>query len=920
MDRGLLAGLAPPGASLGAQDDPASEFQPTALMDRSALPDTSVRLGSEPDEASEPDAMARAAALDSWESPPVQNSGSPEPPAESPAVELPGVVNAAPAPSLPSDLPNVLGAHGLPELPAAPVPVGGHQGEREDVDGILGMLRERRIFEPPAEEPLAWAPKAEARPTRTRVGRVLAVVWALSLLLAGGGWYGYTRWVESRHAQAGELVAQARQEAFEGDHASLVDAERHLRLARELNSLDATGPTLMLFVYAQRSLEDGAFEAGYLAPAIARVERMHVESPWLPAARATMAIGHGNLETARSEAAAALEAGPEDPVVLYLVGRVEQRLGDSASVEHLAAAVQAAPELAAASLALAELRSDEGRPEESAPLLDAVLERYPGHLRGALWKAFLTADEADPVAARSALVGLTAELQQGAPTDEVLAHLTRAHLLRRSGPEAEAEVDAAAGAGATEPRLLAMVASEAMAIHQLPRAQQAAMEAVEAAPTIPEFRQLLARILLARRDGLRALRILANLSPEDPQVLALSARAALLVRTVEALRASDAALTAALEATEDPSVELRALSIETKVALHPGQARQLLASARRLARDAAGDPDAARALGETALAMRDPALATRALERLVASAPDDSEGYYLLGRAQRMAGDAEQAEASYRAALEHNTNHVGAKTQLAYLLLDLGRFAEAETLFSELSQRSVLASGRSTVLTGRLGRVEALLGLGRIDDAQVQLEAVREQDRERPLARVTAARVHLAQRRPGEAIRAIQALARDENASADVIALYGDALYQAQNSEQAMAQYERALALDRGHPEALLGYARVLLRADKAREARAILDRAEASLGRRIRAPSLGARLALLRGRAALLDGESGLATARAAFRRATAIEHCPPAAWFWLGESLAGDNAPSAREAYEHYLELAPAGPLAARARRAIR
>jgi len=939
MDRGDLQGMAPPWgpgapgpAPTGRDSSPAAN---SSLLAGVGKPGDREDFGRE---RSALDDLAREGASASW-SPPAALDLPPmagPPLASNPfahdapaaptfgsddAPDLPGVVRAD-APSLPMEMPDVLGDHGLPALPEPPMALGEHQGEAEDVDAILGMLRERHIFEPPAEEALVWAAKREARPTRTRIGGMLVGVWLFALIAAGGGWYGYTRWVESRHAQADALVVEAHAEAFEGDHATLVDAERHLRLARDLNSLDKHGPALMLFVYAQRSLEDGSFEVGYLAPTIARAENMHVDSPWLPAARATLAIGHGDLDAARAASAEALAAGPEDPIVLYLVGRVEQRLGDSHASDHLAAAAAAAPELAAASLALAELRSDDGHPEESRPLLDAVLQRYPDHLRGALWKAFLTADEADPAEARAALDQLADQLENGAPTDEVLAHLTRAHLLRRSGQteEAGAEVDAAAGAGATEPRLLAMVASEAMAIHQLARAQQAAIAAVEAAPSIPEFRQLLARILLARRDGLRALRILANLSPDDPQVLALSARAALLVHTVEALTASETVLASALEATEEPSVELRALHIRTQVALNPSEAQRVLPDARRLAQEAVGDPDAAQALGEAALAIRDPELATRALSRLVATAPDDAEGYYLLGRAQRMAGDAEQAEASFRSALERNTNHVDATTQLAYLLLDLGRFEQAETLFGELTQRSVLANGTSTVLTGRLGRVEALLGLGRIDDAQVQLEAIREQDRDRPIVRITAARVHLAQRRPGEGIRALAPLAQDENASTDVITLYGDALYQAEDSEQAMAQYERALAIDREHPEALLGYARVLIRSEKAREARAILDRVETSLHHRIRPPSLGAQLAMLRGRAALLGGDSELSAAREAFRAATAIDGCPPDAWFWLGESLAGDNAPAAREAYQHYLELAPAGALAARARRAIR
>jgi hypothetical protein len=54
--------------------------------------------------------------------------------------------------------------------------------------------------------------------------------------------------------------------------------------------------------------------------------------------------------------------------------------------------------------------------------------------------------------------------------------------------------------------------------------------------------------------------------------------------------------------------------------------------------------------------------------------------------------------------------------------------------------------------------------------------------------------------------------------------------------------------------------------------------------------------------------------------RAATEIESAPAEAWFYLGEALAGRSSPDARAAYEGYLERAPNGPLAQRARRAIR
>jgi 3-oxoacyl-[acyl-carrier protein] reductase len=54
--------------------------------------------------------------------------------------------------------------------------------------------------------------------------------------------------------------------------------------------------------------------------------------------------------------------------------------------------------------------------------------------------------------------------------------------------------------------------------------------------------------------------------------------------------------------------------------------------------------------------------------------------------------------------------------------------------------------------------------------------------------------------------------------------------------------------------------------------------------------------------------------------RAASEIEGAPAEAWFYLGEALAGRDSPDARAAYETYLERAPSGPLASRARRAIR
>src|SRR6185369_2258092 len=146
---------------------------------------------------------------------------------------------------------------------------------------------------------------------------------------------------------------------------------------------------------------------------------------------------------------AALAGAPDDAFVLYVAGRLGQRLGGEHALARLEAATQRDPELAAASIALAEARHDEGRPEDALTLLDAVLARDPENLRAKLWRGFLTADDDEVEPALATMTSLEPRLEHGAPTDHVLFDLTRSHLLRRQGQndQAGAAVEAALSAG-----------------------------------------------------------------------------------------------------------------------------------------------------------------------------------------------------------------------------------------------------------------------------------------------------------------------------------------------------------------------------------------------------------------------------------------------------------------------------------------
>ncbi|MCB9593365.1 MAG: tetratricopeptide repeat protein [Sandaracinaceae bacterium] len=860
---------------------------------------------------------------------PFAPAAAPFAPAALPPAPKPDAYPLAPEPERPAHDPFAAADAGHydepvdePPAPAPDLVVARSGGE--DVDDILHMLEEQGLFEPPSGEGATWAARKEVKQTQasgTRIGLWLGVVWVLGIGLVVGGYFGWQWLIEKRHAESHELVASATREAYGGTHADLVDAERHLREARDLDPHDVSGPTLLLFVHSQRALEDGAFSAGYLRPAIERAEGLEGEDlgAYLDAARAVLQAAEGGHEQARARITAALEARPRDPAILYLAGRLEQRLGSEDALTHLEAATEGESTLNAPRIALAEARYDEGQAEEALELLDQVLANDSEHLRARLWRAFMTSDAGEPDELLGAAEQIAENLEDhGAPTDHVVYQLTRARLLRRKG-EAEAAgeaVDLALRAGASEPRLLAVVAIEARRAGRMLQAEHASRTAVEGAPSNEDFRKLLAEIQLARRDGRGALATLGELSGDDPDVIEMRGEAALLLGTDEALTAAAQALEAYVEGNEDASVEVRALRIRIRV--RQGAAEEMMPVARQLSNDAPGDPAAALALGETALRTYDASTAVEALETVASASPDDAEGHYLLGRARRMAADGEGARASFERAIALTPEHTEAKIALGGLLLDLGDYEAADTLYTGLARSSRVSAGRAVGIAGRLGRVEALLGLGRLDDAQVQLEGIREDERATPTARMTAARLLLAQGQAGAALAEIRPLATVEEPGANVLALYGDALLAARQVEPAQEAYTAAVAADSASPEGLLGQADMAVRSERSSDAIEILDRVRTSLERRLRPPQMHARMHTLYGRAYLLGDRTD--AARRELEQAIEVTGAPPEAEFFLGEALSGSNSAEARTHYERYLELAPEGPFAARARRAVR
>lgn len=794
-------------------------------------------------------------------------------------------------------------------VPAPDLALGQRAGAADDPEHVVAMLKSHGLIEPTQAEPTVWPTRAEVPKTGTRVRGAMTAVWLTTLVLCAGGWFGWQQWVAHRHAEAHALVTQARSAAWNGDYSTLLDAERALRKARELHPRSTEVPTLELFVQAVRVVENGSREPSGLRAALARADKLGADAAYVSVARALLAAYTGAAAELATRLPPAQQAAGAAPELAYLVGRLEQRLGQAQGRERLQAAATAAPELVPAALALAEDDHEQADDQAALGRLDAVLARHRDHLRAQLFRAVLRADADDPAEALKRLDALSERARAAAPVDRILWALARARVLRRTGDATAAgsALRDALAAGTSEAGLLALVAQEALRTGELGSAQQAASGAVAVAPGVITYRVLLARVLLARGDGQRVLELTSTLDPGAPELLAMRARAALQTGQRDAL---GAALFALPEPKADGGLELNALRLRLRAALEP--APRLLSEAQALLRRAPGDPEALRAVAEVALALRAANEAKAAAEQLCKLLPDDPEAHHWLGRARRMAGDSAGAEESLRRALTLSPGFGSALSSLATLLIDTGKYAEADAVYQELATRQIV--------TGRVGRAEALLGLGRAQDAAVQLSGLSDAQRALPAVREIEARVLLVQGKPGDALTVLRPLLEAEPVRPSALVLQGAALYAIDEVDASAGAYDAALEQDAELPEALLGRAEVHLRAERAKDALELLVRAGEALQARLRPPALHARYLTLLGRAHVQRGKrEDLEPAKEALRRAVQLPSAPTEAFFWLGEALGGRKTPEAAAALKHYLELDPNGAYAARAKRAL-
>jgi tetratricopeptide (TPR) repeat protein len=831
---------------------------------------------------------------------------------ETQPIVMPGREESSAALEVPDSA--LLTVDSVPPPASADLALGSASHLAADADEALALVQRLGLFEESAGPAAAWSSQNEVAARGTPLRNVLIGLWAFTLVACVGGYFGWQAFVANRHAKAAQWVDEAHALMLRGDHGALVDAERLLRLAREKHPASQAVPREALLLQVQRVLEDGERDLAALRSAFARARAAGVTGPVVSMATAVLSGFSGEL-AARDRALGEVLAGVQgDARLLYLVGRFEQRAGRAEALAHLQAAAKADAKLVPAQLALSEIALEAGDRDAALAQVDAALAIDPQQLRARLFRLFLRADDVDPAQIQKEVVALKAAMEKAGAIDRALEALVRARVLRRQGQgEAAGQaVEQAGNAGADEPRLLAWMAREALAVGMLPLAQHLASEALSAAPDVAQNRRLLARILIERNDGEHALLLLDKLPADDGEAQIMKAQAALLSNDEAALRAGLDGLTQLSGTKRELVTQVGALRVRLEAKLTPG--RPVVDRARALVRSAPGDPEALLALAEAGLAAHDPATTQIALKQRFAVAPDDPNAHHLLGRARRMASDAAGAEASFRRAIELAPGHGEALLSLAELLLDEGKYAEADSVYQELATRGGSAA------QGRLGRVEALLGLGRLDDAQVQLDALPATQQASAGYRLSAARLALARGKAGDALTLLRPLTETQADKVSVMTLYGDALCAAEQFDSAGSAYDAALAIDAELPEALLGRAEVDLRENHVNDALPRLQKVKDSLAKRIRPPALQARRLTVFGHASLVRNKRGdEETARDALRDAITLPGVPAEAYYWLAEASGGRSSPEAREAYHRYLELEPRGRYQDRAKRAL-
>jgi len=460
------------------------------------------------------------------------------------------------------------------------------------------------------------------------------------------------------------------------------------------------------------------------------------------------------------------------------------------------------------------------------------------------------------------------------------ARLARAYLSLRGGDIEGADTALAVRRSAEDPtgEVGHVHALVAIAHGDFAQASVEARASVAARPESPRHRALLA--LAQAFDG-HAASALVDLAAQpgaahDPEIRAAEARIRWATGDESGARDAATAVVEELSSVANPRERAWAHAVRAFVALAngdteaakvearaareegaPGDESLTLAVAETLARagDASGAAEVMAALGDqsplpharaqtaarVALEAGDAARAEAAL----ANAGDSPQTAYLRGRLAEAQGDAPAARRAYEAAEAHADVEVEARVRLGAMALRADDAAQAVTVLGPALERAPADVWLVPVMA------RALLADGqRQRAADVVTAALRARPGAYPLA-VANARVKLARGHGEAAQAALETLTTSHGSDAELWALLGAAARVAEHAPRAKEAYEKALEIQPGNVDALLGLLDLAIAQSDVAAGHDALDRA-ATAGVTGRPLELGrAHLMVLEGRGA---------------------------------------------------------------------
>jgi tetratricopeptide (TPR) repeat protein len=666
-------------------------------------------------------------------------------------------------------------------------------------------------------------------------------------------------------------------------------------------------------------------------------------------ARVYTAMARGELDRAQ-RLALSLRRNFPDAISSYVVGRAELLLErPEAAIDALRAAVETESHnpllLHGLGLAEASARHD----DRALAAYRKALEANANHIATIIDRALLQVSRggaADRELARGALAGVVGKLVgDSSPGQLARAFLGLAQLDLGKGDmeAARRDLNQAAARRRDGDALLSEELAQAFAqAYMLDEAEREAKRAIAAAGRLTP-RLTLAEVALRRARPQQALAVIEEAGTSRPEALVMRALASLMLGRKESARLD---AEAALRVAPDLVPAKVALA---RVDIADGRPERAQRALDALERTSQKTPEVAAALGMVYVAEKVPDRARWWFKEALKREPLDVEARLALARLYHDAGQFDQAREELKQVLATNAAYAPARRELALLALDAG---DAVAARDELD--ALMATDDSVDLDTMLTAVKAHLLLGdgpgaeeRIARAQRLASAPQAAEEliglsgraliveHRPLDAALLLRKAVPSATRGETVATLMEAYLDLDEPDHAFEVINLAPLRARTGLELTVARAR-LAVERGRDSVAEGFAQEALarlkgpRAPRALKAEAytVLGRAEHDQGklkaamRSLKtATDLDPRSARAWYHLGLVADEAQQApVARAAFESAAKADPQLADAYYHLGRLRAVAQDPSAIEAYQKYLEVAPKGIYAVEVRQALK